>query len=91
MYKHYYDSYTSNRISKRSLKYNTMKKNMGYTDRIVRFIVAIAIALLYYFGILQGTLAYVLLAFGGILLVTGFISTCPLYSLVGLNTCKVKN
>lgn len=68
-----------------------MKKNMGYTDRIVRFIVAIAIALLYYFGILQGTLAYVLLAFGGILLVTGFISTCPLYSLVGLNTCKVKN
>ncbi|MBW1294207.1 YgaP family membrane protein [Aquimarina litoralis] len=68
-----------------------MKKNMGNTDRIIRFVVAIAIAMLYYSGIIQGTLAYVLLALGGIFVITSFVSFCPLYSLVGLNTCKIKN
>ncbi|AXT58140.1 DUF2892 domain-containing protein [Aquimarina sp. MMG015] len=68
-----------------------MKKNMGNTDRILRLIVAITIALLYYFNIIQGAVAYVLLGLAGIFAVTGFVSFCPLYSLVGLNTCKVKN
>lgn len=64
---------------------------MGGTDRIIRFIVAAAIGLLYWQGIIEGTLAYVLFAVAGIFLLTSFISFCPLYSLVGLNTCKVKN
>lgn len=67
-----------------------MKKNMGNTDRVVRVVVAIAIAALYFAGIIQGTLAYVLLTLGVIFLLTSFISFCPLYTLVGLKTCKVK-
>ena len=67
-----------------------MKKNMGGADRIVRFIVAAVIGLLYWQGIIEGTLAYVLFAVAGIFLLTSFISFCPLYALVGLNTCKVK-
>ncbi len=67
-----------------------MKKNMGGVDRIIRFTVAIGVGVLYYFGILSGTIAYVLLTLAVIFLLTSFVSFCPLYSLFGLSTCKVK-
>jgi len=65
-----------------------MKKNMGGADRIIRIIVALAIGALYYFKVIDGTLAYVLLALAGIFLLTSFINFCPLYTLFGLNTGK---
>lgn len=67
-----------------------MKKNMGGADRIIRIIIAAVIGLLYWQGMIEGTLAYVLMAVGGIFLLTSFVSFCPLYAIVGLNTCKVK-
>ncbi len=67
-----------------------MKKNMGQIDRIIRFVVAIIIGVLFYTGILNGTLAYILLGLSGIFLITSFISFCPLYTLVGLSTCRIK-
>ncbi len=68
-----------------------MKKNMGRTDRIIRIIVAVVITILYWQGSIEGTLAYVLFAVAGIFLLTSLISFCPLYSIVGLHTCKIKN
>jgi len=68
-----------------------MKKNMGGLDRIIRFVAAAIVVVLYATGLLQGTLAYVLLALAVIFVLTSFVSFCPLYALVGLNTCKVKN
>ena len=68
-----------------------MKKNMGGVDRIIRFTVAVGVGVLYYLGIVTGTIAYVLLTLAVIFLLTGFVSFCPLYSLFGLSTCKVKN
>jgi len=67
-----------------------MKKNMGGLDRIIRIGIAALVGVLYFTGTIQGTFAYVLLALSGIFMVTSFISFCPLYALVGLNTCKVK-
>ena len=67
-----------------------MKKNMGNTDKAIRVILALGIALLYYFDVIQGTLAYVLMAFAIIFLITSFISFCPLYKPLGINTCKTK-
>ena len=64
---------------------------MGGMDRIIRLIAAVVVIILYFSGILQGTLAYVILGLAGIFIVTSFISFCPLYALVGLNTCKVKS
>lgn len=64
---------------------------MGGLDRIIRFMVAVLVAVLYYAGVMEGTLAYVLLALSGIFVITSFVSFCPLYALVGLNTCKVKS
>ncbi len=65
-----------------------MKKNMGGIDRIVRILLVIVIAGLFWKGIIAGTLAYVLLALAVILLLTSFVNFCPLYKLIGLNTLK---
>jgi DUF2892 family protein len=67
-----------------------MKKNMGGADRMIRFIVAIAVVALYYFNVIEGTLAYILMALAAIFVITSFVSFCPLYSLIGLNTNKEK-
>ncbi|NAS32724.1 DUF2892 domain-containing protein [Flavobacteriaceae bacterium R38] len=68
-----------------------MKKNMGVTDKVIRFLAAAIIISLYFTNVIEGTLAYVLMGLSVVFLVTSFISFCPLYSLVGLNTCKAKN
>lgn len=67
-----------------------MKKNMGSADKGIRIIAAIAIALLYYFDVISGTLAYVLMAIAIIFLITSFVSFCPLYTIFGMSTCKRK-
>jgi len=61
---------------------------MGSTDKMIRSIIGIIIAILYYSGIITGTLAIVLLAFAIIFLLTSFISFCPLYKLLGIITNK---
>lgn len=65
-----------------------MKKNMGPTDKLIRSVIGILIAILYYSGIISGTLAIILLAFAIVFLLTSFISFCPLYTLFGINTNK---
>lgn len=67
-----------------------MKKNMGGADRIIRIILALVVGALYYFKVIDGTLAYVLLALSAVFVLTSFISFCPLYTIFGLSTCKVK-
>jgi hypothetical protein len=67
-----------------------MKKNMGTTDRAIRIVIAIVIGILSYTNVITGTLATVLLVLAGIFVLTSLVSFCPLYSLVGLNTCSTK-
>ena len=67
-----------------------MKKNMGSLDRIIRLIVVTAIAVLYSQEIISGTLAIVLGVVAAIFLLTSLVSFCPLYKIVGLNTCPAK-
>lgn len=67
-----------------------MKPNMGKTDKTVRIIIAMIIAVLAYTGVITGTLATVLLVLAGVFVLTSLISFCPLYTLVGLNTCNTK-
>jgi hypothetical protein len=65
-----------------------MKKNMGTSDKLIRAAIGIIITILYYSGIINGILAIVLLAFAIIFLLTSFISFCPLYTILGINTNK---
>lgn len=64
-----------------------MKKNMGSADRIIRLIIAAVIAVLFFTNIISGTLGIVLLVLAGVFALTSVISFCPLYTLVGMNTC----
>ncbi len=65
-----------------------MNKNMGSTDKMIRLVVAILIAVLYYMGYISGTVAIVLGVIAIIFVVTSFLNYCPLYSVLGINTCK---
>jgi hypothetical protein len=65
-----------------------MKKNMGSADKLIRVLIAVVIAVLYYLGKIEGTLAIVLMAFAIIFLLTSLVSFCPLYTIFGINTCK---
>lgn len=67
-----------------------MKKNMGNIDRIIRIIIAAVVSVLYFTGTISGTVGIVLLVLAGVFLVTSLVSFCPLYAIVGLNTCPVK-
>lgn len=67
-----------------------MKKNMGNTDRVVRILIAAVVAVLYFTGVVSGTVGIVLLVLAGIFVLTSLISFCPLYAPFGLSTCKVK-
>lgn len=67
-----------------------MKKNMGSADRIIRIAIAVIIAGLYYAGFISGTLGIVLLVLAAVFAVTSFISFCPLYVPLGMNTCSTK-
>ena len=67
-----------------------MKKNMGNADRIVRLLIAVVVGILFYTNILTGTLGIVLLVIAGVLLLTSFVSFCPLYAPFGISTCQLK-
>ena len=64
-----------------------MSKNMGSADRMIRVILAVVFGVLYYTGTVTGIFATVLLILGAVFLATSAISYCPLYKIVGLNTC----
>lgn len=68
-----------------------MTLNMGNADRIIRPLLAIAFIALYFTGTVTGTLGIVLLVLAGVFLLTSVVGMCPLYSLLGISTCKVKN
>lgn len=63
---------------------------MGSADRIVRFVIAAMIAVLYFTGTISGTWGIVLLVLAGVFVLTSFISFCPLYAPFGISTCAVK-
>ena len=46
---------------------------MGNLDKGVRIVIAIAIAVLYFTKTIEGTLAFILMAFSAILVLTSFI------------------
>ncbi len=65
-----------------------MKKNMGTADRIIRVILAIVIAILYFTNQISGVAAIVLGIFAVVFLLTSIMSFCPLYAPFKLSTAK---
>lgn len=63
---------------------------MGNADRLVRILLAVVFAILYFTKTVEGTFGIVLLVLGAVFLLTSFISFCPLYTILGINTCPAK-
>ncbi len=63
-----------------------MKPNMGTIDRVVRVLVAVVIAVLYFTEQITGTAAIILGALAAIFILTSLMSFCPLYLPFGLST-----
>jgi Protein of unknown function (DUF2892) len=67
-----------------------MKANVGNTDKFIRIVLAIVFGTLFFTNTVTGIFGMALLIFGIILIATSLISFCPIYPLLGINTCPKK-
>ena len=65
-----------------------MKKNMGTIDKVIRILIAIVIAVLFFTKVITGALGIFLLVVAGVFVLTSIIGFCPLYSPLKMNTAK---
>lgn len=63
-----------------------MKQNIGATDKLLRIVFGFIAVYLFFYYEMTGTAAYIALAAGVILLITAFVGTCPIYSILGIST-----
>ena len=67
-----------------------MKANMGSADRLIRFVLAVIFAALFFTESVSGTWGIVLMTLAVVFILTSFVSFCPLYAPFGINTCSIK-
>ena len=67
-----------------------MTHNVGNAERTMRTIAGIAVALFALLGPVAGAWQIVMYAIAAIAVVTGIMGFCPLYSVLGVNTCSAK-
>jgi hypothetical protein len=63
-----------------------MKKNLGMIDRVIRILIAVVVTVLYFKGIISGTLGIILLILAAVFVLTSFLSFCPIYWTLGLSS-----
>ncbi len=67
-----------------------MKKNMGSADRTIRFLIAALIVVLFFTHVISGTVGFVLLILAGVFVLTSILTWCPIYTILGINSCGMK-
>lgn len=65
-----------------------LKKNVGSIDRVLRIVVGLALIAAFFLN-RDGAYSWLYLI-GIVPLVTGLLSTCPAYSILGLSTCPLE-
>ena len=63
-----------------------MKKNMGTADQVVRILIALTIAVLYFTGVISGIIAIILGVIAVVFLLTSVTAKCPGYLPLGIST-----
>ena len=63
-----------------------MTANMSTLDRGLRAAFALAVAALYFAGVIGGTLAWILALAAAVLLLTSVVSFCPIYRALGIHS-----
>ena len=70
-----------------------MSVNVGTVDRLLRLIVGLVLLYLVFLSgmplFAAGAAKWIALVVGVVMLVTAAVRICPLYSLLGIKTCKV--
>ncbi len=61
-------------------------QNESIVDRVIRFVLGAVLVYAWYAVLVTGVLATVALVLGVVLVLTGLIGWCPLYSLFGMST-----
>jgi len=67
-----------------------MKANLGGIDRIVRLLAGLALIALGALGLVAAPWDMVAMGAGAVFALTSVISFCPLYTLLGINSCPAK-
>ncbi len=67
-----------------------MKVNVGGLDRIVRLAAGLALIVLGVLGSLASPWNIVAIGAGAVFVLTSAISFCPLYAMLGINSCPTK-
>jgi len=70
----------------RSKRTETMARNVGPEDRVVRIVVGIVLAVLAYLRVLPPAASIVMAVVGAYLLITGIFARCIFYRLVDVDT-----
>ncbi len=65
-----------------------MKINESNLDRIIRVVAGIALLALYFTGTVIGVLGIIFIILGALMLVTGAVGFCPVYTLFKFSTKK---
>lgn len=70
-----------------------MERNLGNTDRIVRFFLGLILVLAPLANLppvwTQTWMAGAAIGIGAVLMVTSLVRFCPLYRVIGISTCKL--
>ncbi|MFZ2587158.1 MAG: DUF2892 domain-containing protein [Alphaproteobacteria bacterium] len=67
-----------------------LSPNVGTTDRAIRLAVALILVVLAATGVVGGLLATLAVVVALVMVATALLGFCPLYPLVGMNTCPLK-
>jgi len=68
-----------------------MKHNMTTADRIIRVIIAVIIAILYFSNAIPAAWGLTLMMVSFVFMLTAFINFCPLYTLLGIRRWEKKS
>jgi hypothetical protein len=68
-----------------------MKHNMTAADRIIRVIIAVIIAILYFSNAIPPAWGITLMMVSFVFMLTAFLNFCPLYTLFGIRKWEKKS
>jgi len=68
-----------------------MKANVGSADKIIRYLLALGLAALMYFNVVEGALFWVAGALAIIFVGTALINWCPIWATFGISTRKTES
>lgn len=65
-----------------------MTRNMGTIDRVIRAIIGVVLLWWAFSAGAAGLWFWLALVVGAVMLITAAVGNCPLYSLIGIRTCR---